>query len=247
MTPQFDFILTIDQGNTLTKCALFSVDKKLITSFPFDKFKSILKNYNLSTLNTKFIKVSVTDRKEEFPLTTLDVKSYFKNAHFLNMPVNYNETIGLDRLVASYYCYGHENKSYLVIDTGTFTTIDSVDIKGFNGGYILPGLNTIEKSYSQGSHLAIPDTINTKLSFNFPNTTQLAIHQGAIISYLAPIKEIIIQTRPSNLLITGGNGEILYKYLYSEKKSLFRPDASIQLEQSLVHNALAEIAYNSFK
>jgi type III pantothenate kinase len=242
MNIPFEFILTIDIGNSFSKCALYSKDKSVITKFDLEKLPAIITNYNLNDSNTLSIKSSVSDRDESIPLSCNDVKDLFKNQTFLDMPVNYNETVGLDRLVAAYFCYAKSKKSFLIIDTGTFTTIDSVDIKGFNGGYILPGLNTLEKSYSDGSLLEVPNSINTELSFIFPNTTEKAIHQGAILSFLAPIKEVITQTDPSNILITGGNAELLYNYLNSQKSSLFRLDASIQLDLNLIHNALVEIA-----
>jgi type III pantothenate kinase len=242
MNKSFDFILTIDIGNTLSKCALFSADKSIITKFNLEKLPKIISSYNLSNLNTLSIKSSVKEKNEQIPLKCIDVNDLFKGKKFLNMPVHYNETVGIDRLVAAYLCFSQSSRSFLIIDTGTFTTIDSVDIKGFNGGYILPGLNTIEKSYENGSLLKVPSSINTKLSFNFPDTTLKAIQQGAILSYLAPIKEVVIQSNPSNVLITGGNGELLYNFLYSQKSSLFRLDASIQLDLNLIHNALLEIA-----
>jgi type III pantothenate kinase len=239
MNSSIEYYLTIDQGNTSTKCALHSIDKSIITKFELDKLTDIITIYNLNNTNTLSIKTSVTKKEESIALNFLDVKSLLKNNHFLDMPVHYNETIGLDRLVAAYFGFIQSEKSFLIIDTGTFTTIDNVDAKGFNGGYILPGLKALENSYSKGSLLSVPNSSETKLSFSFPNTTEKAINQGALLSFLAPIKEVVAMAKPSNILITGGNGNILYSYLNKDK---LLSTKELTLLPDLLHNSLAKIA-----
>ena len=237
------FTLTVDVGNSNTKCSLFTEDGNILTTFEFEKLDTTLKNYALDNSNTNFIICSVKDEAIDFPYQFIDVSSHFKNGKLLDMPVHYNETVGIDRLVAAFYAYANDNNMKLVIDTGTFTTVDSVDIKGFNGGYILPGLNLLATVYSKGEQLYtastdIPENMQEVLGL-FPQTTEKAIHHGTFLSFLAPIKEVLRTHVVKNIILTGGNGEILQNYL---KNWEFCQDASIQFVPNLIHMGLFEIS-----
>lgn len=237
------FTVTVDIGNSNSKCSLFTEDGNILTTFEFEKLDTTLKNYALDNSNTNFIICSVKEGAINFPYPFVNVSDHFKNSKFLNMPVHYNETVGIDRLVASFYAYTSDNNMKLVIDTGTFTTVDYVDIKGFNGGYILPGLNLLARAYSKGDQLDpastdIPENMQQVLGL-FPQTTKKAIHHGAFLSFLAPIKEVLRTHQIKNIILTGGNGEILQNYL---KNWEFCQDASIQLVPNLVHMGLFEIS-----
>lgn len=237
------FTITLDIGNSNAKCSLFTENGNLLTSFDFEKLDTTLNNYALDSSNTNFVISSVKEGAIDFPYPFANASHQFRAGTFLDMPVHYNETIGIDRLVAAYYAYSLDNKMKLVIDAGTFTTIDSIDIKGFNGGYILPGLNLLASAYQNGEQLNtaptnIPENIQEVLGA-FPQTTEKAIHHGAFLSFLAPIKEVLRTHRPKNIILTGGNGDILQNYL---KKWKFCQDASIQYVPNLVHMGLFEIS-----
>lgn len=237
------FILTVDIGNSKTKCCLFTRDGEILVSFPIENLEKILKNYNLNSQNSMIYYSRVKKENVNFPFTAIDVSSFFKENKFLDMPVHYNETLGIDRLVCAYFAYQQDNKAKFIIDTGSFTTVDQVDIKGFNGGYILPGLKLLSESYSQGEQLNSPDMTPPheleQLLGTFPQNTKVAIHHGAFLSFLAPIREVLRTHSLKTILITGGNGEILLKYL---KNWEFCQDASIQFDPYLVHKGLFEIA-----
>lgn len=237
------FTVTVDIGNSTTKCSLFTEDGSILTSFGLEKLESTKKNFALDNSNTKFVVASVKEKKIDLPLPYTNIVELFKNGKLLDMPVHYNETVGIDRLVAAYFAYISDNNGKLVIDSGTFTTVDSVDIKGFNGGYILPGLNLLTSTYNSGEQLntaptEIPKNMQEVLGI-FPQTTQKAIHHGAFLSFLAPIKEVLRTHQMKNIILTGGNGEILLNYL---KNWEFCQDASIQLVPNLVHKGLFEIS-----
>ena len=238
-----NFTLTVDIGNSNTKCCLFANSGDLLTSFNLEKLNLAIKNYELNRDNTQVISCSVKDKNEELPFKSLDVKTFFKNGKFQDMPVHYNETVGIDRLVAAYGVYKKDNFSKIVIDTGTFTTVDHVDLKGFNGGYILPGLNLLNNNYAQGAQLEIPSDHDCseieQVVGLFPQTTKKAIASGALLTFLAPINEVLREHNPQNIIISGGNGEFLYKCL---KNSSLCQDASIQFEPNLVNNGLFAIS-----
>lgn len=237
------FTVTVDIGNTNTKCSLFTDAGNVLSTFDFEKLKSTLTNYALDNSNTTFIICSVKEGSIDFPYPFINVLEYFKDGSLLDMPVHYNNTVGIDRLIAAFYAYTSDNYMKLVIDTGTFTTVDSVDIKGFNGGYILPGLNLLATAYREGEQLDSPSTNYPEnmqeVLGQFPQTTEKAIHHGAFLSFLAPIKEVLRTHQVKNIILTGGNGEILQNYL---KNWEFCQDASIQYVPNLVHMGLFEIS-----
>lgn len=233
------FTLTIDIGNSNTKCCLFGSHGDLLTTFSYEKLNDIIDSYQIKSENIKVISCSVVDKALDHPYRSETAKSFFVNSKFKDMPVHYNETVGIDRLAAAYSFYHKNNFAGLIIDTGTFTTVDHVDIKGFNGGFILPGLNLISEAYNKGFQLHKPVNYEEisleKLSSTLPQTTAKAIENGALLSFLAPISEILRQNATSNIVITGGNGEFLYNFL---KNSHLCQDASIQFEPHLVHIGL---------
>lgn len=203
--------LTIDIGNTNTTCSL-SIDGHT-TYFPLKELDQKIKTNHLSKINMRTV-VSSVQRNSPDSLNDLDplsIKDYFKLNSFFTMPVNYNETVGIDRLICAFYAYHHKMNS-TIIDTGSFTTIDRVDSKGFNGGYILPGLKSLQDTYKNGELLkAFKPTI--KLNNTIPQTSENAINAGFTESFLAPIKSIVSRHQSDETFITGGNGYLLEEIL----------------------------------
>lgn len=233
------FTITLDSGNSCTKCCLFGENQDILTTFSLEKMKSTIKNYGLDSSNTEVILASVSDASIDIPFKYTDVKSIFLENKFLDMPVHYTQTLGIDRLVAAYYIFKENNYPKVVIDAGTFTTVDYVDIKGFNGGFILPGLNLLSDAYGHGERLfeattTPPENLEQVLS-QFPQSTETAIDHGAFLSFLSPIKEVLRTHQFQNIILTGGFGEILRNYLENWE---FCQDASIQFDKYLVHKGL---------
>jgi pantothenate kinase type III len=214
-------ILTIDIGNTN--------QTYFLTKFNEEILQGDLENLN-SDLQANQIKVSeistfvssVKDPKlAKINIPNTIVRDFHKDSQFLEMPVHYTNTIGDDRLISAYYFYKTSPERKLIIDSGSFTTIDLVDKAGFHGGFILPGWDKIKTSYIQGENLAPPTlTSTTSKIFNIPHNTIDAISQGALISFLAPIKAAIASISPDKIFISGGNHKIIFDFLNSEKLSI---------------------------
>lgn len=233
-----NFIITIDQGNTNTKIGLFNIQENSFSNLNQSQLEESIKNHLYTPLNTRMVLSSVVSQNFniDFPIT--NIKEFFKDNKFLDMPVLYSESLGIDRLAISYYCFNHFKNKSLVIDSGTFTTSDIVEESGFSGGYILPGIELIKKTYQAGNQLKSPDSIEI-VTNKLPQTTENAISQGALLSIISPINEIIYRNKPQNIILTGGNGDFLAKLL---KKQPFQQDASIQFDSNLIHKALRVIA-----
>lgn len=233
-----EFILTIDSGNTATKVVLFKKNKELLQHFKMEDLEQVINSYQLSEENTDAILVSVSNKIITIPFPLIDIKDYFQKNIFLNMPVHYSQTLGLDRLAVSYWAYLIKQKPSIIIDAGTFTTFDLIDENGFQGGYILPGLNLLAETYNRGSNLFSPTDLKAKVERKIPQDTETAILNGVYYSFLTPILQLISENQDQDIIITGGNGDTL---TYSLKSANLQQDASIQLEPDLIHNALLEI------
>jgi pantothenate kinase type III len=223
----FNNIITVDIGNTKTKFCLRTSLKDIF--FIQKDLNQILKDYSLNSNNTKVLISSVKSSLNIEGIESLDLKSFYKNKLFFNMPVDYNETIGIDRLICSFWAYNKKKKSIL-IDTGTFTTIDIVDSKGFSGGYILVGLELLKEAYNNGEKLKDfnPKTTN---DLSLANTSKDAIDRGLTISYLSSIQKIISAYKDHEVIITGGNGEILESLLSHQGYKL-------EFKENLIHESM---------
>jgi pantothenate kinase type III len=235
------YILTIDQGNTYTKLALFDrsadLDSRKVSIpvfiFPLEQLDRFIESYAMSDSNTIAILSSVKKETVEVPFKTINIKDYFKPNLFIDMPVFYSDTLGIDRLALAYPIY-KKYKNAICIDSGTFTTVDFIDQDGFQGGYILPGLGLIKSCYNKGENLYSPP-LNTTHNINFsealPESTQEAISQGALISAMSPIREIIHREPQAEIFLTGGNA-----------KFLTNVDRLIICNENLMHESLFFIA-----
>ncbi len=124
------------------------------------------------------------------------------------MPFNYADTIGIDRLVAAYFAYKKNQTKVAIIDAGTFITLDIVDVDGFQGGYIFPGITTFLNSYLKGENLNQFEFKIKDLS-ELPHTTEDAIVNAGQIYLLNMLEAFIKKASPSKIILTGGSLEII--------------------------------------
>ena len=266
-----NFILTVDVGNTHSKACLLDEKHCILNTFPLNALEENIQTFGLTTKNTVAAICSVKSDfpPDQIPFDKLLVGDYFhsskKQHSFMDMPVQYTKTLGLDRLVQAWYLYHQlncnkenskeNNKEFnkdkkLLIDTGTFTTVDFIDTDGLKGGFILPGLGTILNSYSSGDQLSAYNSINTNaknmdkkelnlLVRDIAHSTADAIERGAFITFLAPLLKIIEQNPEYSPIITGGNAFFLETYLKNQNQEDIQPLASIHFEMNLIHIALA--------
>ena len=240
------FTLTFDLGNTNQSFALFDSKGECVESNKIINLREILNKYQLEKNELKSIISSVKDSAIKdlnlLEFKPLYARSFFQKFQYLEMPVSYSETLGDDRLFSSYFLYKKYSEKTILIDTGTFTTVDIISNKGLEGGYILPGLALLRQSYESGENLIphIPKVTDlTSPNEETPKDSLSAITKGLLLSYLSPLTEIISKEKPIHLVLTGGNSKILYEVL--DKKLC---GASIHLENNLLHRSLCFIANN---
>lgn len=219
--------LTLDLGNSNPHFAKF-VNGSLESLESIDKFDS--NQFQNDLLAISSVKATIPDQYKI--KNTFLVSDYFKNRKFLDMPVNYTKTLGQDRLVQSYYLYNNETvNNILLIDAGTFTTLDIVSKNGFQGGYIIPGVEILSQNFDLGDNL-YSIQIDGQPKTLLPNTTEEAMVSGLETMLLSFIQKIIKDNLVDKIYITGGKGSLINRILQDSIKT------SVKLESNLIHYSL---------
>lgn len=220
-------LVTIDNGNTNPSVGFFN-SNSLVSIVPLKDYSPNKDDYILMASVGK--KISLTPH--------FNLKSKRESHFFFDMPIHYSLSLGEDRLVAAYFLYKNlkKNESLLLIDAGTFTTYDFITEKGFQGGYIFPGIDLFLKTYTAGANLPLlkkSQLVNNKQNKKIPGHTEEAILDATNI-YLHSINaEVIGKTMPTKIILTGGNAFFLEKLL-----NLKHP---FEIHPHLIHLALALI------
>jgi type III pantothenate kinase len=150
----------------------------------------------------------------------LDVKIKLQNldnwidlSKFVNMK-NYYETMGIDRIFA---CEAVENK--VIIDIGSAITVDIVKNSIFEGGFIYPGINAMQKTYENISP-------SLSYSFNFElNLDKMPKNSVDAISY-GYLKTLYVEVMSYNMeiILTGGDAlefALIFKDAKVDKQLVF--------------------------
>lgn len=218
-------LVTIDNGNTHCRVGFFT-NGVLTSVVPLEQY---------SPLNDDYILISSVGKP--LPIrASFDLKSKRTKTHFFDMKINYSESLGEDRLIAGYGVFKKlaPNEKALVIDAGTFMTCDLITSQGFEGGYILPGINRFLKIYSDSVNLP---TLSSDKLFNgnndLPHSTEEAILKATEIYLKSSVEEVLKKTAPDKVIFTGGSAEIIKKAISLKVRS--------ELDRHLIHLALSSI------
>jgi type III pantothenate kinase len=233
-------VVTYDLGNTNPHLGLY-VGGELRAITPQDKFFS---KFNKNDWKQWTFVISEVGRDNEYisQLTSshkiFTVKNFRKNNLIGDMHIHYQESLGDDRLIQSFYLFKHSlAKNILLIDAGTFITFDFINrshSEGFLGGYIFPGLNSFLKSYEKGAKLPFLNFKEIPWEKNsIPETTNEAILSATRI-YLESILNHIHKNLLDDfeIVITGGDSQKIVDILkkFSNK--------SLNIQPELIHHAL---------
>jgi type III pantothenate kinase len=223
-------LITIDHGNSNPNWATFIDDK--IQSV------ELLSTYNPS--ENEVVVITSVKKDNQFKVN-FDLNNYKKNNTFFGMLYDYSDSIGVDRLVGAHYAFSKSKNATLVIDAGTFITIDLVSKIGFEGGYIFPGIKTFLGSYKNGELLPTLNYAKLELD-HLPKNTHEAILKAAQIYIKSSLWEIIKSTSPSQIILTGGSLENL-----SELINEFNLKIEIQKVPHLLHHSMHAIYSHHLK
>lgn len=185
-------ILTIDIGNTRSKLAVFDAGKiKHTEHLPTShilKFPDL--NLQFPNILQWQVMISCVIDMDRQKFTDLLQKLYHAQPHWLSsqsplpftVRIKNAQTLGADRL-ANVAAISHKTGSWLVIDMGTFLTIDYLlENQGFVGGVIFPGLTTTQTIYTEKSS-KLPSFVVKYTDAHFGDDTTSAMQVGLYRSY----------------------------------------------------------------
>jgi pantothenate kinase type III len=171
-----DFLVTIDKGNTNTSYAFHS-DKQI--ELISGDLQSFLKDKEIPNKEIDFFSASVSG---EVDFNSLEASQFFKDSMYLDMPVHYSQSVGIDRLIVAYYAFKKLSTPCVIIDAGSFITVDEISNAGFMGGFILPGLQKTLNTYNQGQQLSSYNACELR-NITLPRDTKDAIVGGVDALY----------------------------------------------------------------
>jgi pantothenate kinase type III len=218
---------TLDIGNTHARYLQWQDKQPTGSASHLSKDFSLLEHGVLVISN-----VGSTDRLQW--QDAIYIKDYFKNGILLDMPVDYAETLGADRLAAAYAVFQslkNSRQQKVIIDAGTFITVDLIASSGLRGGFILPGYQTLLNSYQTGILLPHLELKTNYTSTSLPHTTDDAILSATYMMIETSIKHILNNwnVEAKDVILTGGDTKIINNFL---------PDSQISIE--LIHYGLKE-------
>lgn len=236
-------IFTIDNGNSNPTVALFS--NGLLTGVLSKS--DFLARYKEIPAGTKAILADVgrpNELHELFGDTLIKLAPYRKEHIFLDMPINYSTSLGEDRLALAYHVYMNMQALLpsLVVDAGTFATVDLVKHFGFAGGYIFPGVRRFFKIYGESARL--PDLSRSFEHFaddQLPHDTTSAIINAGEIYWAGVFNELKQRfcRDVKSVIITGGDALILKPLL----EKLFT-NTEIIVNLNMLHLSLLTVYEN---
>ncbi|MCT7975144.1 pantothenate kinase [Laspinema olomoucense] len=143
-------------------------------------------------------------------------------------------TLGIDRALALVGAAREWGWPVLVVDAGTALTLTGADPQGrLVGGAILPGFGLQLQSLTEKTAALPPVTFPETLPPRWALTTSEAIASGVLYGIGAGVRDFIHDWKErfptSAVVITGGGGELLLKYLQQSapemaKQAIAMPD-----------------------
>ncbi|NVJ62005.1 MAG: type III pantothenate kinase [Gammaproteobacteria bacterium] len=237
-------ILLIDVGNSNIKWAFASQEGSILRRYhaplipeACDETGKVLRKLvskvTLEQITTGLHQISTEDTSIALSSVRRDVAVQllhsFPDHHFYEAKTlkefngltnSYSEPMlmGIDRWLAMVGARQlTQGQSFLVVDSGTATTLDHVNEKGLHtGGYIIPGLNTQISSLLQSTDQVKAVFDDNIMSNKLGQSTQECVVNGVLAQTLSVIESThraLNASMPTKLLLTGGAGRVLFNQL----------------------------------
>lgn len=222
--------LIIDQGNTLTKFALFhGRELQIMHSLPDEQVSDFILSLPAS------LDVFISTVRANFPFSfpsSFHVSFLDRNSK-IPIAIDYEtpETLGFDRIAnACGLVFSLKKSSGIVIDCGTCITTTLITDKTLQGGSISPGLSMRLKALHHFTgRLPLIEFNNQQPKLPGKNTTDSML-AGAIGGCIREIDGLISEycshLGPLDVILTGGDGP----YLVNQLKSPIFADSMLTLK-----------------
>ena len=155
---------------------------------------------NLLDVDEKFYYINVN---ESLKNRLKEMENSIDLEPFIEIDTAY-KGLGIDRIAA---CKAIDNG--VIVDAGSAITVD-IMVAGLHlGGYIMPGLFALQKSFSEISP-RLDMTLNPNIDLDiFPQNSLEAISYGAVKPIILMLKE---SQKDKKLYFTGGDGKFFAKF-----------------------------------
>lgn len=222
--------LLLDIGNTRAKAVIhregtlqsISLDEPLCTTISAVYFASVADSERVKALQTSLGLHHVPWRQ----VVSESIKNGLQNSYAAP------ELMGVDRWLAMLGAQLHFPKQPLVVvDAGTALTIDVVQANGQHlGGWILPGLRLQQQAVT--NHTAkVFNRDEQRPELSFGQDTASCLQNGALAAVVAAIRYSVTLVPSSTLVLTGGDGPALVRYL---------ADLNVEFQPLLVFSGLTQ-------
>jgi type III pantothenate kinase len=221
----FLMILTIDIGNTLTKCGFFE-GENLVERLIFPTVKSAdAEQINLQFKTTGKISAvvissvvpEIQSAYTEFFGKNFGIEPVFVNNRFnFGLKIKYEppENLGVDRIVDTFAAAVKYGAPCIVCDFGTATTIDAVNSsREYLGGIIAPGMKTLADAlFLKTSKLPLVEIAKPEKVIG--NSTVRSIQSGVFFGYLGLVENILRKmsgelNESARVVATGGFANLI--------------------------------------
>ena len=218
--------LTIDVGNTNTLFCFFSLHKVIFTKRVYTKELSdrkLNKIINEKKIDKNLRRFSSIIISSVVPSVDKILKDFLKKKSLkffflkdivtkfkLKTKIHNRKEIGDDRIVNMLYAKKKFDKSVIVIDFGTATTLDVLNKYGtYNGGVITPGIElSLSSLKKMTAKLPLVKFKKTKkiIGTSTINAIQAGFFWGYVSMIEGLIKKINLETEDNHkIILTGGN------------------------------------------
>jgi type III pantothenate kinase len=233
-------LITLDFGNTNPHAGFFTKGNGVWTLTklcPLEDLSDSLSELGMTPHNSSVVVCEVRSREnvlqdlQEQGFLLTRVKDYWRGGRFSGMPVHYAKTLGEDRLIEAFYAYKKSKEPTLLIDAGTFVTMDVITEAGFIGGYIIPGIKTYFECFQKGELLKGVQLFEEQ-SNSLPQETDKAM-AGSYYAFAALAQQLITQHNIKNILLTGGQ-TALWLHFFKQTTQ----ETVVESNPHLIHLAL---------
>ncbi|MBR0296043.1 MAG: type III pantothenate kinase [Paludibacteraceae bacterium] len=242
--------LTIDQGNSRTKVALFDDNGRIVKNFIYKSFAAsdVDKLFSLYPITNSIISSVVNIEPAVVNTLHRHSKRFVLFDHDTPIPIRNGykspETLGQDRLAAAvgaaFLC---PKQNVLIIDAGSAITYDFVSEENeFVGGNIAPGVKMrLTMMHRMTKKLPMVEVEQNELLPLFGKTTRDAIAAGVVRGIVYEVKGYIralnAQLKQLSIILTGGNAPYISNRLNNEQPPILEPHlVLIGLNQILEYN-----------
>lgn len=222
--------LLLDIGNTRAKAVIHRLGELKVSNLAEPLPGDIHAVYYASVASAE----RVDALKTELNLGSIpwyQVTSEFKRNQLQNSYAQ-PHLMGVDRWLAMLGALQfYQNQALIVVDAGTALTLDVVDCKGMHqGGWILPGLRLQQQAVtSQTAKVFNRDEQRPELGFG--QDTASCLQNGALAAVIAAIRYGASMVPQGKLVLTGGDGPALVRYL---------EDLNVDFQPLLVFHGLSQ-------